>query len=86
MLVNVARRGAPHDRNAVMVFSERGHLGYLPRDVAAEYRRLFAEIRKRGYHGEACVGILTGSAAVIDTAGEVVEQLERLAAVESLSL
>jgi hypothetical protein len=50
----------PHDRNAVMVFSEHGHLGYLPRDVAAEYRRLFVEIRKSGYQAGACEGILTG--------------------------
>lgn len=49
-----------YDGNAIAVYSPKGKLGYLPRDRAAEYRPLFAELTRRGYHGGGCAAHLTG--------------------------
>lgn len=49
-----------YDANAVAVYSPNGKLGYLPRDRASEYRRVFVELTRRGYHGGGCAAHLTG--------------------------
>jgi hypothetical protein len=48
------------DPNAVGVWSSSGQLGYLPREEAILYRRLFAEIRERGYDGGTCEAVMRG--------------------------
>jgi hypothetical protein len=50
----------PYDGNAVAVWSPQGKLGYLSRDAARDYRRLFAELRRRGHDGGACPAHVTG--------------------------
>lgn len=49
-----------YDANAIAVYSPTGKLGYLPRDRAGDYRRLFVELTRRGYHGGGCAAHLTG--------------------------
>jgi len=50
----------PYDSNAIAVYSAEGKLGYLSRESALDYGRLFAELIRRGYHGGACEASLTG--------------------------
>jgi hypothetical protein len=50
----------PHDRNAVGVWSEVGQLGYLPRDDAADFAKVFDLLRARGANAAACAGALVG--------------------------
>lgn len=59
----VPERDNQYDGNAVAVYSPQGKLGYLPRDRAYEYRELFSELVKRGYHGGGCAAHLTGGGA-----------------------
>lgn len=49
-----------YDGNAIAVYSPQGTLGYLPRERAYEYRELFGELLRRGYHGGGCGAHLTG--------------------------
>lgn len=52
-----------YDGNAIAVYSSKGKLGYIPRDRAGEYRRLFIELIRRGYEGGGCAAHLTGGEA-----------------------
>ena len=53
----------PYDGNAIAVYSSCGKLGYLPRERAAQYRRLFQHLTRRGYDGARCHAHLTGGDA-----------------------
>jgi hypothetical protein len=50
----------PYDPNAVAVYSPAGKLGYLPRERAPEYREVFDQLTRLGYHGAGCAAHLTG--------------------------
>jgi HIRAN domain len=51
----------PHDSNAVAVYAEGGkQLGYLSREHASAYHRVFESLVKRGYKGGACPAMLMG--------------------------
>ncbi len=50
----------PYDSNAIAVYSPEGKLGYFSRGTAIDYRQLFAEVARLGYHGAACEAYLTG--------------------------
>jgi hypothetical protein len=53
----------PDEPAAVAVHAEGGgHLGYLSREHAAAYGRVFESLAKRGYDGAACPAMLTGGA------------------------
>lgn len=56
----VPERDNEHDGNAIAVYSPQGKLGYLPRERAHDYRELFNELLRRGYHGGGCAAHLTG--------------------------
>ncbi len=56
----VAEPNNPYDGNAVAVWSPQGKLGYLSRADARAYRRLFEELRRRGFDGGACPVHVTG--------------------------
>lgn len=66
----------PYDGNAIAVFSPQGKVGYLSRDTAIEYRRLFAEVMRLGYHGGACDAYLTGGTADKPSFGVVLRLAE----------
>ena len=50
----------PVDPNAIAVHATTGHVGYLPRDVAPDFGRVFAELHQRGYTGASCGALITG--------------------------
>jgi HIRAN domain len=58
--VLVAEPHNQYDPNAIAIYSPAGHLGYLSRDDAVEYKEVLAEVRKRGYQAGACRAHLVG--------------------------
>jgi hypothetical protein len=74
----------PYDGNAIAVWSPRGKVGYLSRHTAPEYRRLFAEVRRRGYDGGACGAHLTGGEPGKPTIGVVLRLADAETCLEEL--
>jgi len=51
----------PYDSNAIAVYAEGGQqIGYLSREDALSYGRVFEALGKRSYDGAACPAMLTG--------------------------
>jgi hypothetical protein len=50
----------PYDANAIGVHGPTGKVGYLAREDAARYVGTFDVLRKRGYDGGSCTGLLNG--------------------------
>jgi hypothetical protein len=50
----------PYDSNAIGVYSPEGKVGHFSQNDAVEYRQLFAEVTRFGYHGGTCEAYLTG--------------------------
>ena len=49
-----------HDRHAIAVHGPTGKIGYLARDDAARYASTFDALRRAGYDGGSCTGLLNG--------------------------
>ena len=50
----------PYDPNAIAVYAATEIVGYLPRDLAADYATVFRELHQRGYNAGSCQAKLTG--------------------------
>lgn len=50
----------PYDPHAVAVVTETGRVGYLPREDAERYGPTLDSLRRAGYDGASCTGLLTG--------------------------
>jgi hypothetical protein len=60
MAVLVREPYNPHDPNALAVHGPTGQVGYLAREDAARYVDTFDALRKLGYEGGSCTGLLNG--------------------------
>ncbi len=61
-----------HDKNAVMVYSAQGHLGYLPGDDAVDWAPLLDRLTREGYEGMAVDGKIHGGTPGKESLGCVV--------------
>lgn len=50
----------PYDEHAIAVHCDLGPIGHLPRDTALRYGATFAALRRAGFEGAECTGILNG--------------------------
>jgi hypothetical protein len=64
LAVLVREPNNPYDADAVAVHAQGGgKLGYLSRDDARRYARVFQSLEKRGFDAGACPAMLTGGGA-----------------------